>query len=91
MNNRELPRLYTPEITVRRSRLLVVNLDTPVTVLEDTAGNHALSDGNHRSFKAWERGIKEPERIIIGKIRKDVSQDPNFRPISALKVIEDQS
>ena len=89
MSNQELPRLYTPGVVVRRSRLGVVNPETPISVYKDAAGNHALADGNHRSYKAWVLGIAGPERVVIGTIQKDVSQDPDFRPISDLRVIED--
>lgn len=83
----EIPKLYTPEVVIFRSRLNKANLTTPITVYTDSEGNHALVHGNHRAYKSYVTG-QEVEREIIGSISKDVSNDPNYHPISELKIIE---
>ncbi|GEM_PF-4597431 len=83
----KFPELYTPEVVIFQSGLSKVNLSVPITVYRDTAGHHALANGNHRAYLSYLTGEKL-EREVIGTISKDVSQDPNYHPISELKIIE---
>jgi hypothetical protein len=84
---RRFPNLFTPEHIVFRSNLEKVPL-VPITVFEDIKGNHAIAHGNHRAYKAYSEGV-DIERIVIGTIGKDVSKDENFRPVYALRVIDE--
>lgn len=79
--------LYTSEVAIFRSGINSVDPSEPIKVLTDTAGNHALADGNHRAYKGYMTGI-EVKREIIGRILKDISKDPYYHPISELKIIE---
>lgn len=83
----KIPELYTQEVIVFRSRVNNANLTSPITVYADAGGHHALAHGNHRAYRSFETG-QDVEREIIGTIPKDVSQDPYYRPISKLKVID---
>jgi len=79
--------LYTNETCIFRSRLTVVDLNEPIFTVRDTAGNIAVTNGNHRAYKALQKGVVPPMRQI-GTIGFDVSQSENFRPVSELVVID---
>lgn len=82
------PEIYTQEHIVFATGLLAADTAKPIRVYTDNAGNHVLSDGNHRSKKALMNGrLGELPREIIGHLPKDVSQDPNYRHIRELKEI----
>ena len=82
------PDLYTQEILVFAKGVQKADKTAAVTVYDDTAGHHALADGNHRARKALEDGtLNDLPRTVIGKLEKDISADPYYRPIAALKVI----
>jgi hypothetical protein len=86
---KNIPVLFTPESVVFRSGLEKADTLRPISVYEDSNGNQAVINGNHRAFKAYENGVlSELPREIIGKIPRDVSKDPNYREISKLKVID---
>lgn len=86
----EAPKLYTQEIVVLASRLSKVDLTDPINIYLDNVGNIAVSDGNHRCFKAYQEGtLTELPKNKIGNLTKDVSTDPYYRPISELKIIND--
>lgn len=77
--------LYTQETFVFREGIEAVDLNEPRTIFIDQAGHAVVSDGNHHAYMAYLAGkpfIAEP----IGRILKDVSQDPYFRKVSELKV-----
>lgn len=59
----------------------------PITIYVDSVGNEIISDGNHRGYNAEVLGMKIRKKII-GKIAGDVSNDPDYRPVSNLKVLE---
>jgi len=83
------PELYTQETIVYARGVAAADIARPVFVYEDTAGHHALSDGNHRATRAFQKGVLNAlPRTIIGTFPQDVSKDPNFRPISQLVVVE---
>ncbi|MDD5147293.1 MAG: hypothetical protein PHV63_01915 [Candidatus Daviesbacteria bacterium] len=84
---KEFPSLYTPECIVHQDRVDKAKPTIPVTVYEDSAGNHALVHGNHRAYKAYLNKTEIP-REVIGRLNKDVSQDPYYRPVSQLQVIK---
>ncbi len=81
------PELYTPEVVIFQSSLNKVDLSKPISVYEDTAGHHAVVDGNHRAYQGYTSGV-ELKREVIGTLSKDVSRDPYYHPISELKIIE---
>ncbi|MBI2443319.1 MAG: hypothetical protein HYV40_05435 [Candidatus Levybacteria bacterium] len=85
--DKEHPPLYTQEVIVFRTGVDNADVSQPVTVAIDAAGNHALFDGNHRAKRSEKIG--EPlSRNIVGRLPFDVSQNPNYRLIPELKVVE---
>jgi hypothetical protein len=83
------PSLYTQETIIFRSGLNNVNSLKPIWVCIDTNGNQAVTNGNHRAYKAFLNGsLSELPREIIGKIPRDISKDPNYKEISKLKVLD---
>ncbi len=81
------PPLYTQENVVYGPGIEKADTTVPVWVLRDDSGNHALTDGNHRAYRAYLDGnLDLLPRRIIGTFPGDVSQDPDYRPISALRV-----
>lgn len=88
MTKLEVPQLFTPETVVFANGIEQCDLSVPITVFRDSNGNHALADGNHRAYRAFTEGkLNNLGRVEIGKIKKDVSSDPDYRLIADLRVI----
>lgn len=86
----ESPKLYTQEHIVFARNLRCVDLSNPIHIYSDLAGNEAIADGNHRSFKAFQEGrLEELTKRKIGTLPFDVSKNENYRQVSELRVIED--
>lgn len=86
---RRSPEIYTQETVVFLKGVAKADIRRPIYVYTDEAGNHAVSDGNHRSVRALIEGeINELPRNVIGHINRNVSKDPNYKPISRLKIVE---
>ena len=85
----EAPKLYTQESIVYEAGVEKADTARAVFVMPDTAGNHALTDGNHRAFKAYLEGDLDrlPRRLIGGPIQRDISKDPKYKPVSKLRAI----
>lgn len=84
----KLAKIYTQENIV--SSKGVANADTtiPVNVYTDNTGNHVLADGNHRAVRALTEGqLDALPRYVIGHIDRNISGDPNYKPISDVKVV----
>lgn len=59
----------------------------PIFYGEDLHGRKYVTDGNHRAYNAWLHGTPLwGQRVSRGNF--DVTQDPDFRPVSQLKIIE---
>ena len=86
---KNVPFLYTQEVIVFRSGLEKADTSKSVFIYVDSNGNQALADGNHRAYSAHIKGLlSELPRKIIGKIPRDISEDPNYKEIAKLKVID---
>jgi hypothetical protein len=83
----EMCPLYTQEEIVFRPHLAEVDMEEPVFTAEDSAGHEVVMDGNHRAYYAEINGLPLRRRVVA-RIKKDVSQDPNFRLVSQLKAVE---
>lgn len=85
----ERPIIYTQENIVFAAGVANADINKPVNVYTDNSGNHVLSDGNHRAVRAFTEGrLDVLPRKIIGYIDRDISDDPDYRPIKNVKVIE---
>ena len=79
--------LYTQETRVYRSGIKKVNLKDPIKFGKDAKGRPYVTDGNHKSRKAWEQGVPVlGQQVATAKF--DVTQDADFRHISQLRVLE---
>lgn len=79
--------LYTKETRVYSQGLAEADLQKPISFGKDINGVPYTTDGNHRSKKAQLTGKPLLGRHIAnGKF--DVTTDPDFRPVSKLKVLE---
>ena len=85
----KLPEIYTQEVIVFKKLIKRADTKRPVNVYTDTAGNHAVANGNHRSVKAFLEGTTDQlPRHVIGHLNKDVSKDPYYRHVSEVKMSE---
>lgn len=83
------PKLYTQETIVFSQGVAHADITRPVTVYTDALGNHALSDGNHRAVRAHSEGkLDSLPRNIIGHVNRDISADPDYKPIRDVRIIE---
>jgi hypothetical protein len=84
----KLPEIYTQEHIVYAHGVDAADITKPIYVYADTAGHHAVSDGNHRCTKAFIEGkLNELPRTVIGQLPRDVSQDPDYKPIAQLIIV----
>ncbi len=81
------PDLYTKEVIVFKNGVEGADISEPVTVVVDPVGNHILQDGNHRAKRAELDG-KPIERKIIGTAFEDVRNDPDYKLIKELRIID---
>lgn len=76
--------LFTNENVIDLTHLDEIDMEVPIAVYDDAAGNQTVADGNHRAYKAFHQNLPL-KREVIGQLKDDVSKDPYFRPISELK------
>ena len=83
------PEIYTQEHIVFAHGVRAADITKPINVYTDTAGHHAVSDGNHRCTRALMEGkLDELPRTVIGHLPRDISQDPNYKPIAQLLIVD---
>lgn len=82
------PTIYTRETIVFASGVTNADITIPVFFLSDSLGNHLLTDGNHRAYRAHVEGTpNQLPRKAISTVQGDISKNPDCKPISELKVI----
>ncbi|MGD9129496.1 MAG: hypothetical protein PVJ09_03360 [Candidatus Woesebacteria bacterium] len=79
--------VFTREVTVFAQGLKrVQNSKEPILFQIDRNGLACLTDGNHRAHLAW----RKREALwgqCIGRLNFDVTTNPDYRPVSRLKII----
>jgi hypothetical protein len=79
--------MFTGECIVFRKKLGQVDMTDPIKVMIGPSGEKLVTDGNHRAYRAEQTGEKLLEKEI-GSYEISVVNDPNYRPISSLRVVD---
>ncbi len=77
---------FTVEMSVFGKGVADADISRAVTGYVDMFNHFIVQDGNHRSVRAYLEG-KPTKKEIIGKINRDISQDPYYRRVSVLRII----
>lgn len=79
--------MFTKEWIIYRKQLPRVDMTDPIKVMVGPLGERIVTDGNHRAFRAHKTGEELLEEAI-GSYEDSVANDPNYRLVSELDVVD---